>query len=150
MPDGPGVRRELNELMDALDWVASRQARDNGFFWDAMEPYFRRHPPILAAFGYPGLPRPSESRIPGDFAATACGSMSLVTTQPVAAMLPEKPCRAGERSSRRTRSPAIAFAPPVLFGRRSGWASQGLNTFQMWPSASITYRTPSTGETPSP
>mgnify|MGYP001819031635 CR=1 FL=1 len=64
------VRLGLNELMEVISWVDSRQLRHNEFFWAEMEPYFRLHIPLLAVFGWDALAVPRDSWIPGDFVRT--------------------------------------------------------------------------------
>ncbi|NNF39225.1 MAG: hypothetical protein HKN71_11205 [Gemmatimonadetes bacterium] len=61
------VRLGLNELMEIVSWVDSRQLRHNEFFWTEMEPYFRTHIPILAVFGWDALAVDQDDWIPGDF-----------------------------------------------------------------------------------
>jgi hypothetical protein len=53
--------------MQLVDWVESREARHNGFWWDQMEPYLRRHLPVLAVYGYGDLPAPTTPWNPGAF-----------------------------------------------------------------------------------
>jgi hypothetical protein len=64
------VRAGLNELLAAVDWVGSRQARHNEFFWEQMEPYYRRHLPVSTVFGFEGLAEFSEPWVPGPFVDT--------------------------------------------------------------------------------
>jgi hypothetical protein len=61
------VRLGLNELMEVVSWVDSRQLRHNEFFWREMEPYLRLHVPLLAVFGWDELAVSRDSWIPGDF-----------------------------------------------------------------------------------
>ncbi len=55
------VRLGLNELMEVISWVDTRQLRHNEFFWSAMEPYFRLHVPLLAVLGWNALSVPQDS-----------------------------------------------------------------------------------------
>ena len=64
------VRLGLNELMESVSWVQSRADRHNEFFWTEMDPYFRRHLPVLAVFGWDALAVTREEWIPGDFIRT--------------------------------------------------------------------------------
>jgi hypothetical protein len=64
------VRLGLNELMEVVGWVDSRQLRHNEFFWTQMEPYLRLHVPILAVFGWDELAVSQDSWVPGDFIET--------------------------------------------------------------------------------
>jgi hypothetical protein len=64
------VRAGLNELLASVDWVGSRQARHNEFFWNQMEPYYRRHLPVSTVFGFEGLAEFSEPWVPGPFVDT--------------------------------------------------------------------------------
>lgn len=64
------VRLGLNQLMEVLSWVESRQLRHNEFFWTEMEPYFRSHLPVLAVWGWDDLEVPPDGWTPGAFIRT--------------------------------------------------------------------------------